>query len=169
MHAIKTVPITDVEAASPLRTASPPVTGGRLLENGVQQGLNLFLPLKSPVQMPALLACLQALQPQVREALRDLHYVHFARFLPSLDGGNLMVITVFDGDLRSYLMDFVAVLGEVFTAILEFVQGAPPLPVSQYPQAFCDFVDRHNVAQVQPWSAYPDMTVLDILQADRHD
>lgn len=52
----------------------------------VQSALNLFLTLKSPAQMPALLAILQAQNDAVRSALENLHDVHFARFLPSLDG-----------------------------------------------------------------------------------
>jgi hypothetical protein len=157
------------------------------LEGQVQSGLNLFLHLKSPAQMPALLATIQAHQQDVYAALQGLHYVHFARFLPSLDGSALMVITVFDGPARtkddpksmtvdpavfefamkSYIMDFVAVLGPVFTAILEFVQNAPRLPVEKYPDDFWAFIQQNNVAQVQPWSAYPDMTVIDIQNAHR--
>jgi hypothetical protein len=157
------------------------------LEGQVQSGLNLFLHLKSPAQMPALLAAIVAHQDDVNAALEGLHYVHFARFLPSLDGSTLMVITVFDGPARTkddsasmrvdpavfgfamknYIMDFVAVLGPIFTAILEFVQDAPRLPVNQYPDDFWAFIQRNNIAQVQPWSAYPDMTVIDIQNARR--
>lgn len=137
------------------------------LKDQVQRGLNLFLTLKNPAQMPALLRALETLQPRTSEALRSLRYVHFARFLPARDGSALMVITVYDGELESYLMDFVANMGDVFTAILEFVRDAPRLPVARYPRDFCDFVRRNNVDQVQPWSAYPSMTVLDILHAQR--
>lgn len=155
-------------AAAPSAKMEPrSADGGDLrLEDQVQRGLNLFLVLKSPAQMPALLQCLEALQPQTRQALTNLHYVHFARFLPARDGSALMVITVYDGDLDSYLMDFVATMGEIFTAILEFVRDAPRLPVSRYPREFCDFVKRNNL-EVNPWSAYPSMTVLDILQSQR--
>ncbi len=138
------------------------------LEHTVQRGLNLFLRLKSPAQMPALLASIKAIQPSIDEALRSLHYVHFARFLPSQDFSTLMVITSYDGDLRSYLMDFVAVLGPAFNAMLMFVQGAPRLPVERYPEDFVAFVDANNMEAVQPWSAYPDMTVLEIQHADSH-
>ena len=44
-------------------------------------------------------------------------------------------------------------MGDVFTAILEFVEGAPPLPVQAYPQEFWDFVQRNNLVQAQPWEA----------------
>lgn len=166
---------------------SPPGAGGDELSWGtlalspVQSGLNLKLPLKTPAQMRALLVTIAGAKPQIDAALRGLHYVHFARFLPEPDGSALWVITVFDGDptdagkeqsayedsLRSYLMDFVAGLGGAFNAILAFVQGAPPLPVERYPQEFIEFVVRSNVAMAQPWSAYPDMTVIDVQKARR--
>ena len=87
--------------------------------------------------------------------------MHFARFLPSPDGSVLWVITDYDGGLESYIIDFVAVLGDMFTAILQFVQGAPRLPVQRFPRDFVEFVNAHNLP-VDAWSAYPDMTVIDI-------
>ena len=136
--------------------------GRNALEKDVITGLNLFLHLKSPAQMPALLATVQSRQQEVDDALAGLHYVHFARFLPTADGATLLVITEFDGDLKSYIMDFVAVLGDVFTAILAFVQDAPRLPVQRYPQDFWNFIQKNNIAQAQPWSAYARRTVIDI-------
>jgi hypothetical protein len=132
----------------------------------VQRGLNLFLPLKSPAQFGALQQALVAKTSETQRALRDLHYVHFARFVPTPDYSTLIVVTEYDGDLKSYVMDFVAVLGDVFNAILEFVDGAPPLPVQTYPTEFWQFVQRNNV-DVDVWSAYPHMTVIDILRARR--
>jgi hypothetical protein len=148
--------------------AGPPTPGpvNLSLEGQVQNALNLWLPLKSRAQMPALLAALNAERDAVHEALAGLDYVHFARFMPSPDGSILWVITEYDGGLQSYLMDFVAVLGDVFTAILQFVQGAPRLPVQRYPRDFVKFIDAHDLP-IQAWSAYPDMTVIDILQGGR--
>ena len=134
----------------------------RPLGGKVQHGLNLFLPLKAPVQMPALLALIAEAKPEVFKQLALLDYVHFARFLPSPDGSVLWVITTFDGDLEPYIMDFVGVIGDVFTDILFFIRGAPPLPVQRYPREFVAFVNAHNIPQADVWSAYPDLTVLDI-------
>jgi hypothetical protein len=160
-------PVRPVQA-----TKRPRVSTSPSLERTVQSGLNLFLRLKSPAQMRALLLTIQSVQQQIHDALAGLHYVHFARFLPSQDFSTLMVITVFDGDpkryeegLDSYLMDFVATIGDEFTAMLEFIQNAPRLPVKQYPQDFLDFVRQNINPDVQPWSAYPDMTVIDIQNA----
>lgn len=162
-------PSTDAHAA-PRGTAPAPRPvydlGELALEAQVQHGLNLFLPLKNPMQFPALAAALAAKMPETQAALKSLHYVHFARFVPTPDYSSLIVITEYDGDLKSYVMDFVAVLGDVFNTILEFVDGAPPLPVQTYPDEFWAFVQRNNVP-VDPWSAYPHMTVIDILRARR--
>jgi hypothetical protein len=128
----------------------------------VQHGLNLFLPLKAPVQMPALLALIATAKPDVFKQLALLDYVHFARFLPSPDGSTLWVITTFDGDLNPYIMDFVGAIGDVFTEILYFIKGAPPLPVQRYPREFVAFINQHNIPRADVWSAYPDLTVIDI-------
>jgi hypothetical protein len=128
----------------------------------VQHGLNLFLPLKAPIQMPALLALIASAKPRVFKQLAMLDYVHFARFLPSPDLSTLWVITTFDGDLNPYIMDFVGAIGDVFTDILYFIKGAPPLPVQRYPREFVAFVNQHNIPQADVWSAYPDLTVIDI-------
>lgn len=140
--------------------------GELAIEDQVQHGLNLFLKLKNPAQFPALGAALGARMADTQAALKSLHYVHFARFVPTPDYSSLIVVTEYDGDLKSYVMDFVAVLGDVFNTILEFVDGAPPLPVQQFPNEFWQFVQANNV-QADPWSAYPHMTVIDILRARR--
>lgn len=134
------------------------------LEGQVQNALNLFLPLKSPAQWPALQRTLTAAMPDVQAALSSLQYVHFARFLPTPDYSALQTITTYDGGLNAYTMDFVAVLGDVFTAVLRFIRGAPPLPVQRHPREFMAFVRSHNVP-VGVWSAYPDLTVLEIQRA----
>jgi hypothetical protein len=167
------------EAAASSVDAPPTgsMDGSLSIVGQVHCGLNLFLPLKNRTQMPALMATVLAVQSNVTAALRDLHYVHFARFLPALDGSALMVITVFDGapvvaddansyndSMKSYLMDFVAVIGDEFTAILDFVEGAPRLPVKRYPREFVQFVIDHNL-QINPFSAYPEMTVIDVIRA----
>jgi hypothetical protein len=142
------------------RPAGPPVN---LWDGGqVQSALNLYLPLKTPAQFPALEAEIKAVQPKVYEALGGLHYVHFARFLPSPDYSALWVITTFDGEIEPYIMDFVGVLGDVFTALLQYVREAPPLPVQRFAREFVEFVIRNNVP-TEVWSAYPDNTVIDIL------
>jgi hypothetical protein len=58
-------------------------------------------------------------------------------------------------------MDFVAVLGDVFTEVLRFIRDAPPLPVQRHAREFVAFVRAHNIP-IGVWSAYPELTVLEI-------
>jgi hypothetical protein len=136
------------------------------LEGQVQNGLNVWLPLKNPAQMPALLGYLRGAEQGIHEQLEQLHYVHFARFLPSPDLTTLWVITEFDGGLSSYIMDFVGVVGEQFDQILQFIAGAPPLPVQRYAREFAEYITDHNLP-ISVWSAYPEITVIDILRGAR--
>jgi hypothetical protein len=134
------------------------------LDGQVPNGLNLYLPLKSPAQMPALGEAIKALKKRrIFPALASLDNVHFARFLPEPDGSALWVITTYDGPLEPYVMDFVGVIGDVFTELLQFIYEAPPLPVHEYPREFVAFVASHDIQQGgNVWSAYPETTVIDI-------
>jgi hypothetical protein len=138
-----------------------PVAVDQSLDGQVQSGLNLRLVLKTPAQMPALAKLLVDSKPTIDAALSSLNYVHFARFVPTPDAAALWVITTYDGDLDTYVLDFVAVLGDVFTQALYLVKDAPRLPVQKYPRDFVDFVKKNN-CQAGDWSAYPDQTVIDI-------
>jgi hypothetical protein len=136
-----------------------------MLEPQVQVGLNLELPLKSRAQMADLAEVLKARQDVFHDGVLGLRSVHFARFLPSADYSSLLVLTAFDGDVESYLMDFIGTMAEAFNAIMVFIAGAPPLPVEQHPDEFAAFVFAHNNAAVGVISAYPQLTTLDVLRA----
>ncbi len=136
------------------------------LQHQVQNGLSVYLPLKNPMLMAPLVSYLKQATPTIHDALKELHYVHFARFMPSPDATIMWVITEFDGVLQSYIMDFVGVIGEQFTEILQFIDGAPPLPVQSYAREFTDWIEKHNLP-VDVWSAYPEDTVIDILRSAR--
>ena len=140
----------------------------------VSHGLNLVLDLKSPSQMPVLLAQIAAVAEPTRRALDELHFVHFARFLPARGNASLQVITEFDGPLEPYVMDFVIAIGDIFDVILSFVTDAAHLlPVREHPTEFWNFVQRNNRVVVVPnelqwddypvYSAYPNRTVIDIV------
>jgi len=146
----------------------------------VSHGLNLALKLASPSKLPLMLWDIVVAQPKIERALQELSFLHFARFVPSWDGKALMVTTSFDGPLEPYVMDFVIALGDVFDALLLYVEDAPPLPVREYPEEFMDFVRCWNRVPLAPrncrcdavllppdfpfpiFSAYPGKTVTDI-------
>jgi cytochrome P450/deferrochelatase/peroxidase EfeB len=153
--------------------ASPTRTMINTRKEPVSTGLNLQLELKDPSQLPALMLAINSQKERTNAALQALHFVHFARFLPTRDHRVLQVITSFDGPIQAYVLDFVIAIGEVFNTILSFVKDAPPLPVSEYPAAFLEFVQNNNRVVVQEplmawdnyptYCAYPATTVVDIL------
>ncbi len=157
------------DGVSPLIEFIPPVNSTQ-----VSHGLNLVLRLRNALEMPLLLAHIAEHKGQVDQALGELNFVHFARFLPTRDGSALQVITDFDGPLQPYAMDFAIAIGDVFSLILGYVEDKPPLPVAEHPDEFWEFVQRNNRVRIlglplPDWvdyplySAYPQKTVLDII------
>ena len=68
----------------------------------VTKGLNLSLRLRDPKLMWPLLGDIRKSRAEISTALKELHYVHFARFLPVDQGSILMVITEYDGDFDAF-------------------------------------------------------------------
>ncbi|MFT7722941.1 MAG: hypothetical protein QM788_08920 [Roseateles sp.] len=146
----------------------------------VIRGLNLALKLADPAKLPLMLWDVVAAQPKIDLAMRELSFLHFARFVPSWDGTALMVITEFDGPLEDYVLDFAIAIGDVFDTLLRYVENPPPLPVREHPSDFLKFVRLWNRVPYGPrrsngspsllpgqfdfpiYQAYPDKTVLDI-------
>lgn len=149
-------------------------------EPPVIRGLNLALKLADPAKLPLMLWDIVAAQPKIDLAIRELSFLHFARFVPSWDGTALMVITEFDGPLEDYVLDFAIVIGDVFDTLLSYVESPPKLPVRENPSDFLRFVRLWNRVPYGPrradgsptvlpgsfdfpiYQAYPDKTVLDI-------
>ena len=64
------------------------------------------------------------------------------------------------------VLDRVDHIGDVFNDLLQHMADAPPLPVQQHRQEFLDYVLRNDLRCLGPfYSAYPERTVLDILNA----
>lgn len=133
----------------------------------VQSPLNLFMPLASPDTISQLEQTLGQNQEQLSEALTSISTVHFARFmLLNLDGKpTLALFTEYDGDFTTYVKDFVAKLGPIFDAMLQFVADPPALPVADHADEFVAWVQAHNPAPLTFYSAYPQLSVVDILAA----
>jgi hypothetical protein len=73
------------------------------------------------------------------------------------------VITTYDGRFEDYINEFVDHIGDVFNALLQHMEGAPPLPVQQNRKAFLEYVQANDLRAIEPfYSAYPQATVLDI-------
>ncbi len=135
----------------------------------VQNPLTLVMKAKSPEDYVALrqtVERIQSLPPEqnpIITALNKLATVHFARFV-FLDNDQLAVITTYDGDFEDYINEFINEIGEVFDALLVHVEDGSPVPVKTHRREFLEFVRAHDLRCVGPfYSAYPDRTVLDIL------
>jgi cytochrome P450/deferrochelatase/peroxidase EfeB len=143
--------------------------------SGVSTGLNLWLELEDPSRMGELLLKLLDAQQAIRTALTNLHYVHFARFVPTpprKDFAALQVITEFDGEFDAYLLDFVLVLADEFEMILSFIKDRPRSPVKDHPAEFLQFIRERDLGYGQLgghgiglYSAYPQRTVIDLVGA----
>lgn len=139
-------------------------------EQPIQNPLTLVMQAKSPEAFAELRQTVEHIQslPQdqnpIVAALNKIGTVHFARFAFLEDAQQLLVITAYDGDFAIYINEFVNEIGDVFNKLLSFVADAPPLPVQTYRQEFHDYVRCHDLRSVGTfYSAYPDHTVLDIL------
>ncbi len=130
--------------------------------------LSLFMPVLPGTTPQAILDSQAAGSTQAQKALTDIGTVHFARFLlldtskPNLipDANELNtpsntlvigVITEYDGSFNAYIGDFVAQLGSVFDANLQFVVGGAALtPVADNVAGFAAFVAVNDASQHAP-------------------
>jgi hypothetical protein len=133
----------------------------------VQTPLTLILTMKSEDSARKLAQLLEQSQSdpngKLRKALDGIGTVHFARFVFLENNTKLAVITTFDGELETYLHQFVDQIGDVFDAILRHVSPAPPLPVKEHFSEFRDFIVRNNAQTTGAlYSAYPHLTVKQI-------
>jgi hypothetical protein len=140
--------------------------------NPVQSPLTLVMTIKSPQafeELKGLLNQIQSAPPDknpIMVALNALRNVHFARFVFLGNNTQLAVITTYDGTFEAYINEFIDAIGDVFNALLERMDGAPPLPVQKNRDAFLAYVRANDLRAIEPfYSAYPTATVLDIQTA----
>jgi len=134
----------------------------------VQSPLTLVMPIKDggAQGLRALIEGLgKAPVNPVDAALDELRSVHFARFALLENDTRLAVITSYDGNFRTYIMDFVDLLGPVFDQLLAFVDDWPAEhPVQTYRDEFLAYVEAHDLRCVGSfYSAYPEVPVNDII------
>jgi hypothetical protein len=126
----------------PVREFSPNPT------DNLQIAMNLVMPLAdpSPVGRAQLIQKLAGAVPEVVAGLNNTAVVHFARF--TIVDGNLCMFSMYDGDFSNYIRDFIYNIGEAFDALLAFVKDPPLLPVEEFPDAFIEWVRRHDSLQL---------------------
>jgi hypothetical protein len=146
--------------------------------------LTLLLPVIPGTNPQTLGAALAQVQPLLDVALTSIGTVHYARIMfldrstPNLQLGPnpsdsyvIAVITEYDGSFDAYIGDFVAKVGQIFDALLQFVVGGQALiPVANNVAAFQAFIQQNDASQQPPnnipmYQAYPNATVQQILAA----
>lgn len=133
------------------RREPPHVPGrhyGPAVADNVQRTMNLIMPLAhpGPETTAQIVKLLRQRADDLYSGLDNVGTVHFARFL--VIDGNLQMISVFDGDIETYIRDFIASIGHVFDAALAFVKDPPPLPTAENPARFVDWVYTHDLIQM---------------------
>jgi len=138
---------------APVKTPEPAYSTS--LPDNLQMHMNLVMPLADQTAVGRARA-VQAVAANIDElftGLSNVGTVHFARF--DLVGGNLCMFSVFDGDFRAYIRDFITVFGSVFDSLLGLVENPPPSPCTKHPEALIDWIHRHDSFQIPR-----DLTVL---------
>jgi hypothetical protein len=130
-----------------------------------QNALNLILNVKQPIAENAanLRAAISQLTPN---GLNNVGTVHFARFLFIEDDSKFLVFTSYDGNFVDYVRAFIKEIGDMFNALLSFIElpdDVTILPVQDNEEAFVNFVLQNDVKSEAFYSAYPKLTVLNIV------
>ena len=134
----------------------------------VQQPLQVVMRIKTPVAANAarLRQIIRDGAPKVERALRQARHVHFAWFQLIDDETHLALQTVYDGDFDAYIQHFALQVDDLFDQLFECIEGAPPLPVSLYPEAFVETIRRFHRPPLGGYffSAYPAAEVWNLLR-----
>jgi hypothetical protein len=95
-------------------------------------------------------------------SLIGISTIHFVRWLLLDDGRRLMMVSDYDGSWESYIDEFAELILSGLDAIWETSYGYPPDGARDLP-AFKRFLRSHQVPSEVFYSAYPEETVLNII------
>lgn len=130
--------------------------------NYVTSPANLFVPIKSWLEVQEIHAGLRLQQSGALKTMDTVGTLHFDRFVDFHDHNQIGFFSSFDGSLRQYIEDFAKYLGPFFNAIFKHVINAPSTPVEKNVDAFYDWIVANNVKSLGYYSAYPALSVQDI-------
>jgi hypothetical protein len=118
--------------------------------------MNVLMPLRdtSPAGRAALIEFFVAYGDVALPGLRNVGVVHFARF--DILDGKVCLFSVYDGDFETYVRDFIVSVGAFFNNLMGFVKDPPPLPVEHNVQAFIQWVNERDIAQLP--ESFSDIT-----------
>lgn len=117
--------------------------------DNLQLTMNLVMPLadKTAVGRATAMGAIAASIDELFVGLDNVGTVHFARF--DIIDGNLCMLSVFDGDFRAYIRDFIVVFGSVFDALMAFVEDPPTTPCAHHVEEFVDWIAAHDAFHIQ--------------------
>lgn len=148
--------------------ADPVAVGGLAPSNNMQLTMNLVMPLKdkTAVGRAELMKAMAYSIDELFTGLNNVGTVHFARF--DIIDGNLCMISVYDGDPKGYIRDFIVMFGNVFDALMDFVVKPPPTPSAENVDEFLDWIMEHDAFHIPGGiaSMFPDLESMDYLARD---
>jgi hypothetical protein len=135
---------------------------GTSVAERAQSPFNLILPVKSWLDLKKLGFVYDTREREMVDARETLGTLHFARFVELHDHNRLGYFTVFDGDFRTYLGDFLPYFGPAFDALFTHVVDPPPVPCEKNREAFSAWSSAHNPDSIGFYSAHPTLSVKEI-------
>jgi hypothetical protein len=160
-------------SSAPSPATSSPAPAPPAPAASLQNALTLVLPIADEAAYERLQRKLAFMQdpPEsspLAQALDRVGTVHFARFV-FLSKAEFAVITEYDGDFGTYVMDFVHVIGWIFDQLLaEIAEPHPSIPIEADPDGFLKYVKEHDWSNTGPlYSAYPSRPAIDIRPAPK--
>jgi hypothetical protein len=138
-------------------------------EDAVAQNQLTLITVVDPAQRLRLEAVLAAIKSYARRfsppgSLMGISTIHFVRWLLIDDGRRLVLLSDYDGSWESYIDEFAEMILSGLDAIWESSYGFPAAGAADLP-AFKRFLRSHQPPADLFFSAYPDETTLNILDA----
>ncbi len=134
----------------------------------LQSPLLTYMPIKSRMQGLALKLDTRDIKEKGKTASDEIGTLHFSDWVP-FGKDAIGFFTIFCGDFTKYIQDFTDKTSFVFDSVFPHVEGAPPTPIQKHPEAFYQWALDYNYPPIGFYSAYPGLSVQDILAllADR--
>ena len=126
-----------------------------------QSHFTLEFPLKSPTDAKALAEHLPAMMPGLFQAEDTIGTIHYSRFAV-LSEKTLLFLGDFDGEFAELFGELAKHAGPVFDFIFQHIDGPPPTPVADHPDAFVEWTEKHLISPVNLYTAYPGATAKEI-------
>ncbi|MBC8117005.1 MAG: hypothetical protein H7062_21630 [Candidatus Saccharimonas sp.] len=135
-----------------------------------QNPLNLFIPIREPVRehYKALVHIVAELKADSMNLVGTVHFASFVFMNEVTNDGepyftHLFFNTAFDGDIQTYVQQFVSKLADEFDAML--VHVAVPdgvIPVRKNAHAFQKYLESVNLPTAQWYGNYPGVSAVQI-------